>query len=524
MSSRFLTALCALFIMLVCLPPIPHAIAEVRLPSIIGDNMVLQHGRKLPLWGWAQPGEEVTVTLGGTRCVSVAGADGRWMLHLPPHQPGGPLEMTVAGRNTIKLRNVVFGEVWVCSGQSNMAWGVAGSATGAEITKMDYPNVRSFQMDTRPRETPLSDCIGGWRPANPKTVGEISAVGFWFALKLHQTLKIPVGLINATRGATWAEAWTQREALTADPDYKPIFDRQRQFLADWPRRKAEMEAALVKWKTEAEAARGRGRPEPPKPFEPRDEYDYYYQNFPGYMFNAGIAPVLPYGIRGAIWYQGEGNAGRAYQYRKLLPTMIGNWRALWGQGDFPFLIVQLPNYMKVKPEPGESQWAELREAQLQVSRAVKQSGIAVTIDLGDAVDVHPRNKWDIGKRLALLALGTVYGQPIEYSGPVLDYASFQGEKVVLGFQHTAGGLVAGKVGSSGSLRGFAMAGSDRTFQWADARSDGNTVIVSSAKVAKPLAVRYAWAENPVCNLYNKAGLPASPFRTDDWPGCTVNNK
>jgi sialate O-acetylesterase len=524
MSSRFLTALGAVLVMLVSLLPAPRAVADVRLPSIIGDNMVLQHGRKAPLWGWAQPGEEVTVTLDGARCASAAGADGRWKLDLPPHQPGGSLEMTVAGRNTIKIKNVVFGEVWVCSGQSNMAWGVAGSATGAEIAKMDYPNVRSFQMDTRPREAPLSDCIGGWRPANPKTVGEISAVGFWFALKLHQALKIPVGLINATRGATWAEAWTQREVLAADADYQPIFDRQRQFLAGWPRRKAEMEAALAKWKTEAEAARSRGRPEPPRPFEPRDEYDYHYQNFPGYMFNGGIAPVLPYGIRGAIWYQGEGNSGRAYQYRKLLPAMIGNWRALWGQGDFPFLIVQLPNYMKVQPEPGESQWAELREAQLLVSKAVKQTGIAVTIDLGDPVDVHPRNKWDIGKRLALVALGTVYGQPIEYSGPALDHASFQGQKVVLGFQHAAGGLAAGKDGSNGPLRGFAVAGSDRKFQWADARIDGNTVIVSSAKVAKPIAVRYAWANNPACNLYNKAGLPASPFRTDDWPGCTINNK
>jgi sialate O-acetylesterase len=496
--------------------------AEVRLPSVIGDNMVLQHGRQVPLWGWAAPHEKVTVAIDGRTRETVAGKDGRWTLQLAAHKPGGPFELTITGQNSITLKNVLFGEVWLCSGQSNMAWGMGNSATAAEIANAHHPTIRAFILHPCATNVPQPTCMGGWRLGDPQNVVDFPAVGYWFALKLQEELKMPIGLINSSSGSTSAEAWTQREALLGDPDFEPMFERAKR--AVMAVLEAEYKQATAKWATDANEARQHNKPEPGKPPEPKDIYGGLLAHAPGSMFNGSLHPVIPFGIRGVLWYQGEHNAPRAYQYRKLLPVLIRNWRALWHEGDFPFLIVQLPNIGNVRDEPCENEWAELREAQLMTARSVKHCGLAVTIDIGDAKEIHPRNKWDVGKRLALVALGTVYGKKIEYSGPVLDSAKFRGDKVILDFDHAEGGVVAGAKGEGEPLRGFAVAGDDRKFTFADARIDGNRVILTCPKVVTPVAVRYGWDGNPACNLYNKAGLPASPFRTDDWPGLTINNK
>jgi len=253
------------------------------------------------------------------------------------------------------------------------------------------------------------------------------------------------------------------------------------------------------------------RPEEPGPTN---------QNSPSVLYNAMLAPITPLTIRGAIWYQGESNAGRAYQYRSLFPLMIRNWRTSWGEGDFPFYFVQLANWQPVKDQPGESEWAELREAQTMTLKE-PQTGMAVIIDIGDAKDIHPRNKTDVGHRLALWALANTYGQKIEYSGPIFNSVAVEGDKIRVKFKHTAGGL---KTSDGGAPKGFAIAGEDHKFVWAEAKIDGDSIVLWSKDVAKPVAVRYAWADNPVCNLFNKIDLPASPFRTDDWPGITVNRK
>jgi len=497
------------------------ASADVRLPSVINDNMVLQRAMNTPLWGWADPGEKVTVKLEGKEYSAVADKDGQWMLHLAPHEAGGPFDIAIAGRNAITLKNVLFGDVWLCGGQSNMGYGVAGCATPEQIAKMNHPNMRQFFMQIRPDKTPKRNCVGNWRVGDSKHVGEFCAVGFWFAEKVQQELNVPIGLIWTAYGSSSGETWTPREALLGDPDFAPMFEREKG--ADMPRLQAEYDAAMAAWNVKADEARKKGQPEPGKPQDPKEMYAYLIRHAPGNCFNAGISPVIPFGLKGVLWYQGEHNAARAYQYRKVLPILIQQWRKLWNQGDFAFLIVQLPNYMSVHDEPDNSEWAELREAQALTAKNVPNCGYAVTIDIGDAKNIHPPNKPEAGRRMALLALGTVYGKDIEFCGPVFNSVEFKGAKAVVKFDH-AEGMMAGKDGANEPLRGFALAGEDRKFFWADAKIDGQTVTLSSKYVAKPVAVRYAWANNPRCNLYNKAGLPAAPFRTDDWPGMTINEK
>jgi sialate O-acetylesterase len=313
--------------------------------------------------------------------------------------------------------------------------------------------------------------------------------------------------------------------LKAEPDFSPILQRYDDAVAKYPQAKQEYEQKLAEWKQAAEKAKAEGANPPRRPGEP---FGPGNPNSPSGLYNAMIAPLIPYGIQGAIWYQGESNAGRAYQYRKLFPAMIKNWRDDWGQGDFPFIFVQLANFMAVKPEPADSAWAELREAQ-SMTLALSNTGMAVITDIGEANDIHPKNKQDVGKRLALWAFANTYGQKIEYCGPVYKSMKTEGNRIILTFDHVGGGLVAAP---EQPLKGFAIAASDRKFVWADARIEANTVAVSSDKVSEPVAVRYAWADNPVCNLYNrvpsavegKEGLPASPFRTDDWPGVTADSK
>jgi sialate O-acetylesterase len=372
-------------------------------------------------------------------------------------------------------------------------------------------------------DKPLTDVQGKWQASTAEVAPGFSAVGWYFGRELRKKLNVPVGVINTSWGGTPAEAWASNPALTADADFKPMLDNWEKRIADHP---AAMEryntVTLPKWEEDRKKAKEEGKPEPQRPRAPEGATS---QNRPANLYNAMIAPLVPYSARGAIWYQGESNAGRAYQYRKLLPAMIADWRRAWNAQkpeDFGFYIVQLANFMAEKPQPGESNWAELREAQTMTAN-MPGNGQALAIDIGEEKDIHPRNKRDVGLRLAAAALAQTYGQKIPYSGPAYDTMTTDGNRIRLKFKHTAGGLV-NKNADANVLPGFAIAGADKKWVWANAKLEGNEIVVWSDEITAPVAVRYAWADNPKATLYNGAGFPAVPFRTDDWPGVTVNNK
>jgi sialate O-acetylesterase len=493
--------------------------ADVRLPSVISDNMVLQQGKSVPIWGWADPCETVTVTgsWGSGKWETTADQDGKWMVKIDSGKAGGPYEMTVAGKNTVTLKNILVGEVWVCSGQSNMEFTLKQAKNSAQeiADANNYPQIRSFNVGKKVIYTPMYNCSGKWQVCSAQTAGNFTAVGYFFGRELNTQLNVPVGLIHTSWGGTPAESWMSKEYLENDQNFQPILKRFEEASANYPELKKKYQMERQKYDSIAAKLRAEGKPLPPRPEEPIGPGHAYS---PMGLYNGMIVPILPYGIRGAIWYQGESNAWRAYQYRTLFPAMIKNWRDAWHQGDFSFLFVQLANYDEVNPEPVESDWAELREAQL-MTLSVPNTGMAVAIDIGEK-DIHPKNKQDVGKRLALWALAKTYGKNMVYSGPIYRLMEVQGNKAVLHFENIGGGLVV----KGDSLKGFAIAGADKKFVWADARIEGSTVVVSSDKVSVPVAVRYAWAKNPVCNLYNKEGLPATPFRTDTWPGITYGRR
>lgn len=516
MRTTFRVTLCSVLVLVLFALP---GLADVKLPAVIGSHMVLQQGMQCPIWGWADAGEVVTVSMDGKSATATAGTDGKWSLKIGPFTAGGPFDMTVTGKNALTLTDVLVGEVWVCSGQSNMQMNVRGVQNAEqEIAEANYPNLRLFSVPLKAAVTPQADVNGQWVACSPQTIPGFSAVAYFFGRHLLKTLNVPVGLIHTSWGGTPAEAWTEVSKLQADPEYKELFARWDKMIADYP---AAMDKynneTLPKWREAVAKAKEEGKPEPRRPNPPNGELS---QHRPGNLYNAMIAPLVPFAIKGAIWYQGESNAGRAYQYRKLLPTMISNWREVWGEGDFPFLIVQLANYMARRDQPGESAWAELREAQYMATKALPNVGMACIIDIGMADNIHPVNKQDVGKRLGLVAEKIAYGRDVPYSGPTYESMTVEGKAIRVKFANVFGGLVA-KGGEP--LRGFAIAGADKKWVWADARIDGDTVIVSSEAVPEPVAVRYAWADNPDCNLYNAAGLPAVPFRTDDWPGVTINS-
>ncbi len=496
------------------------AFADVRLARIFSDHAVLQRGKPVPVWGTAEPGEKVTVEFRGQKISTVASDSGEWRVTLKPMPAGGPFQMTVRGNNTVVLNDLLVGEVWVASGQSNMEWPVALSNNAEqEIAQANNPQIRLFVVPKAVADRPLKDLSGGaWQPCTSETVRNFSAVGYFFARELQRALKVPVGVIETAWGGTPAESWTSKPTLMAHPSLRYLLENWRRAEVDYPLALENYQRQLAEWERAAAQARAEGKPEPKKPDPPQDPRTNPWK--PSGLFNAMIAPIVPYAIQGAIWYQGESNAGRAYEYRTLFPAMIQDWREAWAQGDFPFLFVQLANFMPARPEPGESAWAELREAQL-MTLSLPKTGMAVAIDIGDANDIHPRNKQDVGKRLALNALAIAYGKKVVYSGPIYERMKREGNAIRLYFKHVDGGLT---TPNGEPLKGFAIAGADRKFVWADARIGGNTVVVSSPQVPEPVAVRYAWADNPVCNLYNRAGLPASPFRTDDWPGVTQQRK
>jgi sialate O-acetylesterase len=636
-------------------------VAQLKLPALFSDNMVLQRNTKIPVWGTAAPGEKIFVEIQQQRKVTTANRDGKWRLDLAAMPAGGPYELAVRSDETISFKNVMIGEVWLCSGQSNMempmvsTWATVNNFK-AEAAAANYPDLRLFIVkrakSTKPRTDVDSD---GWKICDSTSVKDFSATAYFFGRHLQQKLGVPVGLIQSAWGGTVVEAWTSSATLKIVPDMAnfikllarspldSIFDESTfaAEMAEWNRRLEAVDVAaagtpqpwmdpdfddsswpvmalpsnweraglpgldgivrfrrslqlpesfskqnlqvnlgpiddgdvtyfngvqigatnvynrhrhyrvpadlskvgknviavrvldtggngglygkpealnLLKDSTQALALAGEWRYQtgaglqqlPPRPVPPNTP------NRPTLLYNAMIAPLVPYGLRGAIWYQGESNAGRAYQYRTLFPLLIKDWRARWGQGDFPFLFVQLANYQTVAQDPADDDWAKLREAQT-MALALPNTGMAVTIDIGDANDIHPGNKQEVGVRLALSARHLVHGENVVYSGPAYKSMEIEGNRIRLFFNHAQDGLMST---DGGKLRGFAIAGDDRKFVWAEAMIDGKTVVVSSPQVAKPVAVRYAWAINPVCNLYNRAGLPASPFRTDAWPEIT----
>lgn len=480
--------------------------ADVRLPALISDNMVLQQKAKATVWGQANPSEKVTVKIADVTQSVTAGVDGHWAMKLPPMKAGGPYDMTISGRNKIVILNVLVGEVWVCSGQSNMSMRVKDAKDAeTEIAAANFPKVRMFTVTKKASGQPESECEGKWEVCDPAAAGHFSAVAYFFGRDLFQSQKVPVGLINSSVGGTSAEEWIPAGGFDLDPALKSIGAGQS---SDVTMAKEEYKRRYSEWVNASEQAKAAGQTPPPEPKQPKETKSAP----PSQYFNGMISPLLPYSIRGVCWYQGEQNTRNPQLYRKLFPALIQSWRQSWSEGDFPFLFVQLPGFLIKKTFPTNSSWAELREAQAAALKLPK-TAMAVTIDIGDEHNLHPADKQDVGHRLALAARANVYGEQITGSGPVYASSKVDGNRIIVTFKQTGGGLA---VKNGDFVKGFAIAGEDKKFVWADAEIQGDTVIVTSDDVPKPVAVRYAWADSSYCTLFNKAGLPAAPFRSDDW--------
>ncbi len=460
---------------------------------LYSNDMVLQRDHVVPVWGWTAPGSKVSVEIGGRTFSTKASPSGSWETDLPRMHAGGPYTLTVKGISTRTFTNVMVGDVWLCSGQSNMQFGVGNLLHPNKVeAAADYPNLRLYNvlMDISP--TPLKTLSANrayyhaneWLTCTPTNIKQgswngFSAVAYYFGRDLDRSLKIPIGLIHSSWGGTIAEAWTSAHALETMPDFTAAAERMANFPASM------------------------------RPGDP---------NQVTVLYNAMIAPLEKFPIKGVIWYQGESNVGRAQQYRTLLPTMIQDWRTRWNEGNFPFYIVQIAPWQAVKPQPSQSAWAELQEAQAITARTVPNSGLATCIDIGDPTNIHPKDKSDVGKRLCLLALKHTYHKNVVDSGPTYKSMKIMGNKAIITFAHANGGLkvMDTTLAHGDTIQGFAIAGADRKWVWANAKIVGNKVVLGSPDVAHPLAVRYAWADAPICNLFNGADLPAPPFRTDHW--------
>ncbi len=454
--------------------------AKITLPKIFTNNMVLQQQTEAPIWGTATPDKQVKITTSWNHKTYSVKADmnGKWKTKLNTPVAGGPYEINISDGEEIQLKDVLIGEVWLCSGQSNMemtfTWKQKVNNYEQELSSANkYPHIRLFHVERAMTAQPLDDfgkTRGGWKVCDSTAVRQFSAVAFLFGRNLNENLNVPIGLISSSVGGTVAEAWTSAEALECMPDFTDTVKVVR-----------------------------------------ANNDTIKKQNTPTVLFNAMIHPMIPFSMRGVIWYQGEANCMRSEQYKELFPLLIRDWRKQWGT-DFPFYFVQLANFGKRNDQPEDAPWARLREAQFQTLH-VGNTAMAVTIDVGDGNDVHPANKQDVGLRLALAARANTYKEAIPYSGPLYKDYRIEGNKIRISFLHADKGLIA-KGGNE--LKGFAIAGSDHQFHWAEARIEGNEIVVTSPQVIYPVSVRYAWAADPDCNLYNGAGLPASPFRTDNW--------
>lgn len=501
--------------------------AAVRLPFVFTHHMVLQREAPAPVWGKADPGERVTVRFAGQAKSATADAAGAWRVTLDPLSVGEPRELTVEGSATdrpVVVRDVLVGDVWICSGQSNMQWRLDNARDGRlDLLAADRPSIRLLNVDHLGSQQPLDDIDQAWLTCTPKTAKGFSAVGYHFGAQLQETLGVPIGLIRNAWGGSACEAWLPTDALAGNELYGPLFDRWKKTEGehDEAALRAEHGKKLAAFYAARDAAYAAGERLPQRPWV---DNKLFHQHRPGNLYNARVAPLVPFAIKGVIWYQGESNAWRGYQYRDLFPRMIQVWRDAWGQGDFPFYWVQLADFQQeTAGVQAESDWAELREAQTMTLDRLPNVGEAVTIDLGEANDIHPRNKRDVALRLARLALAKSYGLPIKADSP-----RWSGQmeviegKAVLSFDDAGEGL---KTFDGVAPEGFTIAGEDRRFHDATAMLlDDGRIEVGSEEVAEPVAVRYGWAHNPVVNVYGSEWLPLTPFRTDDWPGKTAKSR
>ena len=471
--------------------------AAVRVAGVFGDGMVLQGEANVPVWGWAEPGEKITVRLGEHAASVVAASDGKWRAVLPALKAGGPLAMTVAGAKDslpLTLKDVLVGDVWLCSGQSNMDTNLSREPNAAEeIRTVAYPQIRLFRVPTGASPAPRDDVKAQWVSCSPKTAGSFPSAAYFFARRLHKELGVPIGLLHAAVGDSSILTWMSPQALGSDPALNKHVVATEKLRKDFAPLMAKARPGSVPY-----ALRSQG----------------------GFLYNGMVSPLAGYGIRGAIWYQGEKDGWRYQQYPLCFRAMVTDWRRSWGMGDFPFLFVQLSTYKgwgdvqaAPDPTPNEGTWGFIREAQT-LCLAVPNTAMAVSLDRQDFNDAHPKNKRAVGERLALAALAKAYGKDIVHSGPMYESMKVEGGKIRLRFSHVGRGLV---VDGAKGKNGFAVAGKDRKFVWAEVAVDGDTLVAWSKEVPEPAAVRYAWANFPYFGLSNKDGLPAPTFRTDDWP-------
>ncbi len=491
-----------------------HARADVKLHALFSDNMILQQGMPVPIWGTADNGEKVTVTFAG-QTVSTTAKEGKWSVSLSGLRASAePRVLTVTGNNKLEIKNVLVGEVWIASGQSNMEMALRDCyQPEKDIASAANSNIRLFTVPKLKANQAVEDIKASWQECAPQTVPGFSGVAYYFARDLQKDLGVPVGIIHTSWGGSPAEVWMREGVLSANPEYR------RDILDIFPPQQKKYEESIAKW--DAEAAQLKPQGKQPSWGRPWGIWK------PSELYNGMIAPLIPYAIKGAIWYQGESNAGRAYQYQALFADMIRNWRLDWHQGDFTFLEVQLAPWDKGKKRsfeeigktPGDSDWAELREAQVIATRTLPNVGIAVITDVGDKDDIHPKKKEAVGHRLALAGEKIAYRKKIVASGPTFKKLKVRGNKATLSFDNVGGGLEA----KNGELTGFAIAGEDKKWVWGKAEIRGDKIVVTSVQVDKPVAVRYGWSDFTIVKMYNRAGLPASPFRTDDFPMLTATN-
>lgn len=485
-----------------------NLLAEVVPNSLFSSHAVLQRGVDLPVWGTAKDGEKVTVEFAGQKKETVA-ADGKWMVHLKPLKAGGPFVMVLKGDNTVTLTDILVGEVWICSGQSNMERQV-GPRQGQkpiigwekERDEANYPEIRQYMISNTASDKPVADAKSKWVVCSPQSVVNFTAVGYFFGKDLHKKLKVPVGLLFSSVGGTPAEFWTSYAAMSTNPDLKRATDGYERTIQQYPAQlakyKQEEPALLAKYQHDYDSAKLNNKPQPRRPTEPRDPAK---TGNAGGLYNAMIKPYTQFAIKGVVWYQGEANNSDAPFYQKLFPAMIADWRKDFAQGDFPFLFVQIAPFMGMRPD--------LREAQLYTWQHTPNTSMVVITDIGDSADIHPADKVPVGQRLALAAEALAYKEKIEYSGPIFKTLKIDGANAILDFTHYKK-LVA----KDGPLTGFVIAGADKVFVPATAVIKGNTIVVNNINVAVPVAVRFGWSNVPHVNLYNEADLPASPFRTD----------
>ena len=497
--------------LILCVALSAPCVADVRLPHIFGDHMVLQREKPIRVWGWAEPGEKVTVAIGNEHAEATADEHRHWKVELPPVASKSPIEVTVAGKNKIVLHDVLLGEVWICSGQSNMQMSVASSDNSRkEIADANHPNIRLLTVPMRPAGEPADNFSGSWVACTPKTVPGFTAVGYFFGRSLHEQLEVPIGLINSSWGGTRIEPWTPPVGFAEVPALASILSDIEKAKAEYAKMTVDVLPRYADWLALAQQAKARHEPIPAPPEWPASPLSNNYA--PTGLYNGMIHPLVPFAIRGAIWYQGESNLGDGKLYFDKMKALIGGWRSVWHEGDFSFLYVQLAPFKYGSTDP--TLLPKIWEAQT-AALAIPNTGMAVTNDIGNPTDIHPKDKQDVGKRLALWALAKTYGKQIVYAGPlyVENSMKIEGSKIRVKFDHVGGGLVArnGK-----PLNWFQIAGADKNFVDAEAIIDGEWVIVSSPKVSKPVAVRFAWDQIADPNLQNVEGLPAAAFRTDKW--------